>query len=364
MVCVQAVILWFCLYLARLLCSGGGSRSAAGCDWSPLTAWSPSLGFVEVLGFTFAGLDPFFLHSQGSRNPVEFHVEATGVADRFSLCVSPPQGGGGGVTVGAGQTHPPGGRQPSLGFDEGSVDAVHLVVQSAGITQVVACTISPPEGCRHRPTVHTLSPLGKVIEQIYVWVPRRARSSSGLETVQHRTIEGRRRPRSPHVGAHVGRVGAVVGPAEAPGAVVLPPVCGDVERAAVGLPGRGHAGGQRRAGGEGEARRHRGVVVGGHRVRARLRPGGVARHRAALLRRAGRLEVRQRRDHGGDDPGGGHVHRGGARRGVVEESGLVGRGSVVGCHYALVHILSLELHIRSDRRDKSDSVDAVTHGAY
>lgn len=40
-VCVQAVSLRLRLYLARLLCSGGGTGSAAGCDGSPLTAWSP-----------------------------------------------------------------------------------------------------------------------------------------------------------------------------------------------------------------------------------------------------------------------------------------------------------------------------------
>lgn len=163
--------------------------------------------------------------------------------------------------------------------------------------------------------------------------------------MQDRAVEGGRRPRSAHVGAHVGGIGAVVGAAEAAGTVVLPPVGGDVERAAV-RGCRGPPGGQRRAGGEGEARGHRGVVVGG--LGARLRPGGVARPRAALLRRAGRLEVRQRRDHGGDDPGGGHVHRGGGRGGVVEESSLIRRGSVVGCHYALVHILSLEMDIRVD----------------
>lgn len=150
--CVQAVIFWLCLYLASLLCSGGGggggggAGSAAGCNWSPLVAWCPSLGFIEVLRFAFAGLDPLFLHSQRSRDPVEFHVEPTGVADRLSLCVSSPQGGGGGVTVGAGQAHPPRGRQPSLGFDKRSVDAVHLMVQPAGVTQVVTGTVSPPEG--------------------------------------------------------------------------------------------------------------------------------------------------------------------------------------------------------------------------
>lgn len=42
--------------------------------------------------------------------PMEFHVEATGVAHWLSLRVSSPQGGGGGVTVGAGQAHPPRGR--------------------------------------------------------------------------------------------------------------------------------------------------------------------------------------------------------------------------------------------------------------
>lgn len=56
--------------------------------------------------------------------------------------------------------------QPPLRFDERSVDAVHLVVQSAGVAQVVACPISPPQGGRHRPAVHTLSPLGEVIEKV------------------------------------------------------------------------------------------------------------------------------------------------------------------------------------------------------
>ena len=41
-------------------------------------------------------------------HPVQLHVEATGVADGLPLCVAPPQCCGGGVAVGAGQTHPPG----------------------------------------------------------------------------------------------------------------------------------------------------------------------------------------------------------------------------------------------------------------
>lgn len=79
-----------------------------------------------------------------------------------------------------------------------------------------------------------------------------------------------------------------------------------------------------------------GGVVRGDRVRARLRPSRVSGHGAALLRR---LEVRQRRDHRGD-PGGCHVHRwSGRRRGVMEETGLVRRGSVVcGHRYTLIHV--------------------------
>lgn len=40
-VCVQAVSVRLCLYLARLLWGGGGTGSAAWRDWSPLTAWGP-----------------------------------------------------------------------------------------------------------------------------------------------------------------------------------------------------------------------------------------------------------------------------------------------------------------------------------
>ena len=195
-----------------------------------------------------------------------------------------------------------------------------------------------------------------------------------LQPVEHRAVEGGRRPRPAQARAHVRGVGAVVRPAEAPRAVVLSPACGDVERARVRRrrrlathqppPGPHVWGGAR---GEGEARgrrrRRRRVVVvraargavrspgrGGGVGAWRLRPGGVSGRRAALLRGAVvGLEVGQRGDHGGD-PGGGHVHGGRSRGGVVEESGLVGRGSVVGCHYALVHVLSLGLDIRVDSR--------------
>lgn len=39
----------------------------------------------------------------GGTYPMQLHVEATGVTDRFSLRIAPPQCGGAGVAVGAAQ---------------------------------------------------------------------------------------------------------------------------------------------------------------------------------------------------------------------------------------------------------------------
>lgn len=58
--------------------------------------------------------------------------------------------------------------------------------------------------------------------------------SSGLEAVQHGTVEVRRRPWASDVRADIGRVPAVIGAAQTPGPVVLPPASGDVQRARVG----------------------------------------------------------------------------------------------------------------------------------
>lgn len=55
------------------------------------------------------------------------------------------------VRAAPGTTH-----QPSLGLDEGPVLSVHLVVEPAGITQVMPGSISSPERGGCRPAVHTL----------------------------------------------------------------------------------------------------------------------------------------------------------------------------------------------------------------
>lgn len=77
---------------------------------------------------------------------------------------------------------------------------------------------------------------------------------SALQVVQHGAVKGRGSPGRGHFGAHVGRVGAGIGAAEAP-AVLLPPVSRKVQGAAVSrrrFPGRGGRDGG--AGGEGEPR--------------------------------------------------------------------------------------------------------------
>lgn len=55
--------------------------------------------------------------------------------------------------------------QPPLGFEQGPVDAVHLVVEPAGVAEVVPRAVPPPERGGHGPAVDTLSPLGIVIKK-------------------------------------------------------------------------------------------------------------------------------------------------------------------------------------------------------
>lgn len=260
---------------------------------------------------------------------MEFHVQSAGVADWLAFGVSAPQRGRGRMTVGTREPNAAGGGQPPLGFDQWSVDAVHLVVEPACVAQVVARAVSPPEWGGHGSTVDAFSPLRVVVKELEVGVAGGSRGAPAGQVVQHGAVEGRGAPRGAHLRAHVGGVGAGVGAAEAP-AVLLP-----AQRAAVrgGLPGG--------AGREGEAGRDGRVggarVVGGG-LGAGLRPDGVAGGRAGLLGGAAALEVGQAGEHGGD-PGGGHVDGGGGRPAVHEAPGpLVGWGAVVRGHgQALIH---------------------------
>jgi len=56
--------------------------------------------------------------------------------------------------------------QSSLGFDERPVLSIHLIVEAAGVTEVVAVPISPPQRGRGCSTVHTLTTLWEKREKI------------------------------------------------------------------------------------------------------------------------------------------------------------------------------------------------------
>lgn len=137
---------------------------------------------------------------------MQFEIESTGVTHRLSVGVASPQCCCAGVTVGtqcAGPladnlkqreeiifcnnlsfdeyntneySHPEkcvtvcvsGSYQSLLGSDQWSVLAVHLVVQSTGVTQVVACAIPAPQRGSGGSTVNTLSGLCLELENTHL----------------------------------------------------------------------------------------------------------------------------------------------------------------------------------------------------
>lgn len=290
---------------------------------------------------------------------MELHVESTSIAHRFTLSVSAPQSGRCGVTVGTGQSKPPGGRHALLGLDEGPAEAVHLAVEAAGVAQVVASAVPPPERRLDGAAVHTLATLGQVLQQVRAGAPRHRERGSGaaLQAVQHRGLEGAGGPGRCQRRTHVRRVGTrvvvvmvVVRSVQLPrgrqrAVLVLSASHGrqaaaaaDTARAptarggvAPRVPSR--AVGHRRAGGVGEARRDvrcgrastagpgcrpagraasaavRGTVGGG------LGPAWVCASASSVVGgpAARPLQVRQARQHGAH-AGGGHVDWGAGRR--------------------------------------------------
>lgn len=90
---------------------------------------------------------------------MQFVVQAAGVAHGVSIGIASPQRGGGCLAVSTTGASSSGCRQSALGLDEGPVLAIHLVVQSAGVAQVVASTIPSPQGGGGGSTVDTLTSL-------------------------------------------------------------------------------------------------------------------------------------------------------------------------------------------------------------
>ena len=53
-----------------------------------------------------------------------------------------------------------------LRLDEGPAEAVHLAVETAGVAQVVAGAVAPPERRLDGAAVHALAALGQVLQQV------------------------------------------------------------------------------------------------------------------------------------------------------------------------------------------------------
>ena len=49
--------------------------------------------------------------------------------------------------------------QSPLGLDERPVLSVHFIIETTGIAEIVTIAVPPPQRCRGRPAVHTLSSL-------------------------------------------------------------------------------------------------------------------------------------------------------------------------------------------------------------
>lgn len=113
------------------------------------------LAFVGHLAV--AGLDAFFLHGEGSVYIVQLVIQAARVTHRVPVSVASPQRRCGCLAVGTTGPRSSGSGQSPFGLDERSVLPVHLVVQPAGVTQIVPGPVSPPQRGRRGPAVHAFS---------------------------------------------------------------------------------------------------------------------------------------------------------------------------------------------------------------
>jgi len=77
---------------------------------------------------------------------VQLEVEAAGVANGVALVVPAPKGGGLGVTIAAAHALAARRRHALVRPRLGPVDSVGLAVEAAGIAQIVAVYVAPPEG--------------------------------------------------------------------------------------------------------------------------------------------------------------------------------------------------------------------------
>lgn len=110
--------------------------------------------------FPISRLNAVLLHRQRSLHLVQLIVETTGIADRLATAVSPPQRRRVRVAVHAYDSSPFLGALSLLRLYQRPVLAIHLVVEPAGVTEVVTGAVSSPEWSRLHAAVHAFSTFG------------------------------------------------------------------------------------------------------------------------------------------------------------------------------------------------------------
>jgi len=123
-----------------------------------------------ALWLSLSRLNSVLAHRERPVHSVEFVVETAGIAHRLAIVVSPPEGGSGGSTICAAESHASRGRSEHAAreVNQRSVHPVHLVVQPAGVAKVMACPITSPKGSRYGSTVYTLSAFAKVVAHLWI----------------------------------------------------------------------------------------------------------------------------------------------------------------------------------------------------
>ena len=113
---------------------------------------------VRLVLLPLPGLDAVLLEGDRSRLVVDLLIEPAGVTDYVAGGSPPPEGGLHSAAIGARCALAPArGDARVLGFDEGPVGPVHLVVETAGVAEVVPGGVAPPQRGGGDSAVHALA---------------------------------------------------------------------------------------------------------------------------------------------------------------------------------------------------------------
>lgn len=99
---------------------------------------------APLFGLPLSCLNSLLFHGHRPGHVVQLEVESARVADWIAAIVAPPQGGGLRLTVAAAQVLSSRSRHALLGPRLGSVGAVRLDVEAAGVADIVAVHVAAP----------------------------------------------------------------------------------------------------------------------------------------------------------------------------------------------------------------------------